>query len=67
MSRSFTLQQLQEVRAAITKVRNGVQSYTVDGQTFNYPSLADLQKEEQKLLGRLRTRVSSHNIGGIFS
>ena len=67
MSRSSTLQELQEVRAAIKKIQNGVQSYTLDGQTYTYATLFRLHGREKELLGRLRTRIKSTNFGGVFS
>jgi len=45
--------QLTAVRAAITKVLTGDQSYTLDGDTFNRPNLKTLYDREKSLIARI--------------
>ncbi len=45
--------QLAAVRAAITRVLTGNQSYTMGEDTFNRPSLKTLYDQEKSLIGRI--------------
>lgn len=45
--------QLTAVRAAITKVLTGNQSYTMGGDNFNRPNLKTLYEQEKNLVSRI--------------
>jgi len=53
MAIKTTLEQLEEVQAAISKVMKG-QSVSMDGNQLTRANLADLEKREEKLLARYR-------------
>ena len=51
MALKTTLEQLEEVQAAITAVMTG-QAYTIGGRSLTRANLAALQEREEKLLSR---------------
>jgi hypothetical protein len=66
MALKTTLEQLEEVQAAITKVMAG-QDVTIDGMRLSRANLADLERREEKLLTRYKseqgTGVPAFNVG----
>ena len=61
MAIKTTLEQLEEVQAAITKVMAG-QTVEIDGKRITRANLADLQTREDKLLARYKSETGT---GGI--
>jgi hypothetical protein len=53
MAIKTTLEQIEEVQAAITKVMAG-QDVTIDGMRLTRANLVDLERREEKLLARYR-------------
>jgi hypothetical protein len=66
MAIKTTLEQLEEVQAAITKVMSG-QDVTLNGKRLTYANLSALETREEKLLARYRAESGtgglSINIG----
>jgi len=56
MAIKTTIEQLEEVQAAISKVMNG-QSVSLDGKQLTRANLADLERREEKLLTRYRNEA----------
>ena len=56
MALKTTLEQLEEVQAAITAVMAN-QSYTIDGRTFTRARLDDLMSWEERLTNRYNQEV----------
>ncbi|MBP7527137.1 MAG: hypothetical protein KA801_04395 [Syntrophorhabdaceae bacterium] len=56
MAIKTTLEQLEEVQAAISKVMSG-QSVSIDGKQLTRANLADLERREEKLLARYRNEA----------
>lgn len=73
MAIKTTEQQLEEVQNAISVLLSGVESYTIDGNTFRRSSLPALQEREKYLRNQYsmtsgkRPRVSVAKFGGAFS
>ena len=66
-------EQLEEVQSAITALLSGVESYTIDGNTFRRSSLGDLQKREEYLRNKYsqstgnKPRVAVTRFNGAFN
>jgi hypothetical protein len=72
MAIATTLEQIEEVQAAITAVLNN-QAYTLDGRSVTRANLAALTERETLLLdrynretARTKPRVSYANLGGSY-
>lgn len=64
MAIKTTLEQLEEVQRAISRVMGG-QSVTIDGNQITRANLADLERREEKLLARYR--AESGQGGPVFN
>lgn len=60
MAIKTTLEQIEEVQAAITKVMAG-QDVTLNGKRLTYANLTALEAREEKLLARYRAETGSIN------
>lgn len=45
--------ELSTTKIAIAAVQKGLQTYSVDGVTFSYPQLPELQERERRLINKI--------------